>query len=89
MTPFMVALLLACPLLLSLRSESVELLRGTEPRFLDLDARLLICRKLGYPFWREARGSSGMSRVDGYESGVPSAMGVRVDAGIDVRKSFE
>lgn len=42
-TPFIVALVLACPLVDSLRSESVELLRGTEPRFLDLEARLLIC----------------------------------------------
>src|SRR5690348_9892959 len=42
-TPFMVALVFACPLLVSFRSESVELLRGTEPRFLDLEARLLIC----------------------------------------------
>lgn len=59
MTPFMVALVLACPLLPSLRSESVELLRGTEPRFLDLEARLLICRKLGYPFLG-ARESPGL-----------------------------
>lgn len=58
MTPFIVALVFACPLVFSFRSESVELLRGTEPRFLDLEARLLICGKRACP----SRGVLGILR---------------------------
>ena len=57
-TPFIVALVFACPLLLSFRSESVELFAR---RFLDLEARLLICGKLAYPFCRDARKSPGLT----------------------------
>ena len=73
MTPFMVALVFACPLLLSFRSESVELFAR---RFLDLEARLLICGKLAYPYWEGCSEISGvgMSRVDESESRVSNAM---------------
>ena len=77
-TPFIVALVFACPLLISLRSESVELLRGTEPRFLDLEARLLICGLVSLrtlPEGCSEISAVGMSRIDGSESGGLSVMG--------------